>query len=43
MLKMKNAWTSRWMRHAGVAAFLFFFVKGLVWLGIAAAGLIAIL
>ena len=28
----------RWGRRAGVIAFLFFLGKGLVWLGIAAAG-----
>ncbi len=27
----------RWGKRAGIAAFLFFFVKGLVWLGIAGA------
>ncbi len=29
----------RWTRLAGIIAFLFFLGKGLVWLGIAAAGL----
>lgn len=28
----------RWVRRAGMATFLFFLVKGLVWLGVAAAG-----
>jgi hypothetical protein len=29
----------KWTRRAGIIAFLFFLGKGLVWLGIAAAGL----
>lgn len=29
---------SRWIKRAGAAGFLFFFVKGLVWLVILAAG-----
>jgi hypothetical protein len=28
----------RWTRRAGIIAFLFFLGKGLVWLGVAAAG-----
>lgn len=28
---------SRWVKRAGAAGFLFFFVKGLVWLAILAA------
>lgn len=28
----------KWTKRAGLAAFLFFLVKGLVWLGVAAAG-----
>jgi hypothetical protein len=29
---------SKWARRAGIITFLFFLAKGLVWLGIAAAG-----
>jgi hypothetical protein len=29
---------SKWTKRAGIIAFLFFLGKGLVWLGIAAAG-----
>ena len=29
---------NRWAKRAGIAAFLFFLAKGLVWLGVAAAG-----
>lgn len=29
--------TSRWARCLGIAGFLFFFIKGLAWLGIFAA------
>ena len=28
----------KWGKRAGIAAFLFFFLKGMAWLGIAAAG-----
>ncbi len=28
----------KWTKRAGIIAFLFFFGKGLVWLGVAAAG-----
>jgi hypothetical protein len=28
----------KWGKRAGIAAFLFFFLKGLVWLGVAVAG-----
>ncbi len=34
---MKNATTGRWAKRVGAAAFLFFLVKGLLWLAIPAA------
>lgn len=34
----KNCPARKWTKRAGIIAFLFFFLKGLVWLGIFAAG-----
>lgn len=33
---------SRWLKRAGVAAFLFFFIKGLVWIGVGVGAYVAI-
>ena len=33
-----QASASKWTKRAGIVAFLFFLTKGLVWLGVAAAG-----
>jgi len=34
--------TSKWAKRLGVAGFLFFFIKGLAWLGLAAAASVGV-
>jgi hypothetical protein len=39
---LKRGATGKWIKRFGVAGFLFFLIKGLAWLGIAAAASLGI-